>query len=80
MSINPSGFQWFDLTKDDPQYILEQSKKAEKKLKQFIDEIKSEYNLKTLKFVYQVLVSSLNVCLTRVQVMKILIALVFLEK
>ena len=24
-SINPSGFQWFDLTKDDPKYILEQS-------------------------------------------------------
>ena len=23
--INPSGFQWFDLTKDDPEYILEQS-------------------------------------------------------
>ena len=28
--INPSGFQWFDLTKDDPIYILEQSIKAEK--------------------------------------------------
>ena len=24
--INPSGFQWFDLTKEDPDYILEQSK------------------------------------------------------
>ena len=23
--INPIGYQWFDLTKDDPQYILEQS-------------------------------------------------------
>jgi phospholipase/carboxylesterase len=46
-SINSSGYQWFDLTKDDSQYILEQSKKAEKKLKQFIDEIKSEYNLKS---------------------------------
>ena len=22
-SINPSGFQWFDLTKDDPKYILD---------------------------------------------------------
>ena len=22
--INPVGYQWFDLTKDDPQYILEQ--------------------------------------------------------
>ena len=44
--INPTGYQWFDLTKDDPEYILEQSKKAEIKLKQFIDEIKNEYGLK----------------------------------
>ena len=44
--INPSGFQWFDLTKEDPQYILEQSIKAEKQLHQFIDEVKKEYNLK----------------------------------
>jgi phospholipase/carboxylesterase len=43
--INPNGFQWFDLTKDDPQYILEQSKKAEKILHQFIDEVKIEYRL-----------------------------------
>ena len=45
-SINPSGFQWFDLTNDDPQYILEESRKAEKKLQQFINEIKYEYKLK----------------------------------
>ena len=44
-TINPSGFQWFDLTKDDPDYILEQSKKAEKKLNEFIDEIKNKFNL-----------------------------------
>ena len=45
-AINPSGYQWFDLTKDDPEYILEQAKKAEKKLHQFIVEIKLKYNLK----------------------------------
>ena len=44
-SINPSGFQWFDLSRDDPNYILEESFKAEKKLNQFIDEIKKEFNL-----------------------------------
>tara|TARA_Y100001970_G_C13848194_1_gene657968 strand:- start:39 stop:692 length:654 start_codon:yes stop_codon:yes gene_type:complete len=44
-SINPSGFQWFDLTKDDPNFILEQSIQAEKKLNLFIDEIKNEFNL-----------------------------------
>ena len=43
--INPTGYQWFDLAVDDPKYILEQSKKAEKKLKKFIQEIKDEYNL-----------------------------------
>ena len=44
--INLTGYQWFDLTRDDPEYILEQSKKAEIKLKQFIEEIKNEYSLK----------------------------------
>ena len=44
--VNPNGFQWFDLTKEDHQYILEQSIKAEKQLHQFIDEVKNEYNLK----------------------------------
>ena len=44
-SINPRGFQWFDLSKDDPIYILDESIKAEDKLKVFINEIKNEYNL-----------------------------------
>ncbi len=48
-SINPSGFQWFDLTKDDPNYILEQSLKAEKILNKFINEIKSEFDLENDK-------------------------------
>jgi len=43
--INPSGFQWFDLTKEDSNYILEQSIIAENKLRQFIDEVKQEFNL-----------------------------------
>jgi len=43
--INPSGFQWFDLTKDDPEYILKESSKAEKKLHQFISEVKNKYKL-----------------------------------
>ena len=44
-AINPSGFQWFDLTKDDPNYILEQSIKAENKIQKFINEIKQKFNL-----------------------------------
>ena len=48
-SINPSGFQWFDLTKEDPSYILEESAKAEKKLHIFIDQIKNEFDLENNK-------------------------------
>ena len=33
--INPSGFQWFDLTKDDTDYILDQSIKAEERINLF---------------------------------------------
>ena len=47
--INPSGFQWFDLSKDDPDYILNESKRAETKLNKFIDEIKNEFNLENNK-------------------------------
>ena len=44
-AINPSGYQWFDLTKEDPSYILEESIKAENVIKKFIEEVKTEYNL-----------------------------------
>ena len=66
--INPSGFQWFDLTKDDINYILDQSIKAEKKIKVFINEIKQEFNLKNnqicLSGFSQGCMMSLNVGLT----------------
>jgi len=50
-SINPSGFQWFDLTKDDPKYILEQSINAEKILIKFISEIKTKFNLENKEII-----------------------------
>ena len=66
--INPSGFQWFDLTKNDTNYILDQSIKAEKKIKVFINEIKQEFNLKNnqicLSGFSQGCMMSLNVGLT----------------
>ena len=66
--INPSGFQWFDLTKDDTGYILDQSIKAEQKIKLFINEIKQEFNLKNnqicLSGFSQGCMMSLNVGLT----------------
>jgi phospholipase/carboxylesterase len=43
--VNPTGYQWFDLTRDDSKYILEQYLKAEIKLKEFIEEVKIEYSL-----------------------------------
>ena len=49
--INPSGYQWFDLTKDDKNYVLEQSIKAEK-LNNFIDEVKNKYDLTNNKICF----------------------------
>ena len=66
--INPSGYQWFDLTKDDPEHILEQSIKAENKIQKFINEIKQEFNLTNDKICLsgfsQGCMMSLNVGLT----------------
>ena len=44
-AINPTGYQWFDLTKEDSEYILDQSIKAENVLKKFISEVKKEFKL-----------------------------------
>ena len=66
--LNPSGFQWFDLSKEDPNYILEQSILAENKLKKFIEEIKIKFSLKNsqicLSGFSQGCMMSLNVGLT----------------
>ena len=43
--VNPLGFQWFDLSNDDPKYIIEQSNKGEKVIKKFIEEVKKLYKL-----------------------------------
>lgn len=43
--LNPNGFQWFDLSSSDENFILEESLKSEKKLNIFIDEIKDNFNL-----------------------------------
>jgi len=45
-SINPNGYQWFDLSNDGPNHILEESKKSEKNINEFIKEVKKNYNLK----------------------------------
>ena len=42
---SPTGFQWFDLTDQDPEQILSKSLVAENKLNKLIDEVKEGYNL-----------------------------------
>jgi len=67
-AVNPSGYQWFDLSKDDPSYIIEQSIKAENVINKFIEEIKLEFNLSNkeicLSGFSQGCMMSLNVGLT----------------
>ena len=67
-AINPTGYQWFDLTKEDSEYILDQSIKAEGILKKFIDEVKQEFKLSNsqicLSGFSQGCMMSLNVGLT----------------
>ncbi len=70
-SINPSGYQWFDLTNDDPNYILNQSLIAEEKINKFLDEVKEEYNVENkqicLSGFSQGCMMSINVGLTAEQ-------------
>ena len=67
-AMNPSGYQWFDLSNEEPSYILEQSIKAENVIKKFIDEVKLEFNLSNkdicLSGFSQGCMMSLNVGLT----------------
>ncbi len=44
-SINPMGYEWFDLNTEDEKYITEKALESEKILKKFIEEIKTKYNL-----------------------------------
>ncbi len=75
--INPSGYQWFDLTKDDSNYILNESLKAEKKINKFLDEVKEEYNLEnnqiSLSGFSQGCMMSINVGLTAEQAFRCII-------
>ena len=67
-AINPTGYQWFDLTKEGSEYILDQLIKAENILKKFISEVKEEFKLSNnqicLSGFSQGCMMSLNVGLT----------------
>ena len=44
-NINPIGYQWFDLSVDNNEYILKESLKAEKVINKFISEVKIKYKI-----------------------------------
>ncbi len=44
-SINPAGYQWFDLNTEDSEYILHECKKAENVLKNYIFEVSDHFKL-----------------------------------
>ena len=50
-SVSPTGYQWFDLSNDDEEYILTESKKAENILFRFIKEVKDKYNITSDKII-----------------------------
>tara|TARA_B100001123_G_C15223707_1_gene992329 strand:+ start:487 stop:1143 length:657 start_codon:yes stop_codon:yes gene_type:complete len=45
-SVNPNGYQWFDLSSENENLILEKSLIAEKKLDKYLDEILKHFQLK----------------------------------
>ena len=49
--INPTGFQWFDLSKENEDYILEKTLEAENIIKSFIEEVKNKYKITNNKIV-----------------------------
>ena len=67
-NLSPGGFQWFDLSRNDKDFILNESLKAEKKLNYFLDEIKAEFKLENkdicLSGFSQGCMMSLNIGLT----------------
>ena len=66
--ISPSGYQWFDLSKDNDEFILNESKKNEIILKKFWNEVKEKFSVPNSKICLsgfsQGCMMSLNVGLT----------------
>ena len=49
-SVNPQGYQWFDLTSENEETILEKSLEAEKKLSTFLDQASDNFKLELSNF------------------------------
>ncbi len=67
-AINPSGYQWFDLSVDDEKYITAEAVKAEIILNKFIEQVKKNYNILSSKIVLcgfsQGCMMAINIALT----------------
>ena len=46
-AVNPQGYQWFDLSSDKEELILEKSLAAEAKLNTFLDQVLNDFQLET---------------------------------
>ena len=46
-AVNPRGYQWFDLTSEKEEVILEKSLVAEKKLSIFLDQVLDDLQLRS---------------------------------
>ena len=46
-AINPKGYQWFDLSSDKEEFILEKSLLAEEKLSKFVDQVLNNLQLQS---------------------------------
>tara|TARA_Y100000590_G_scaffold336768_1_gene383493 strand:- start:776 stop:1435 length:660 start_codon:yes stop_codon:yes gene_type:complete len=47
-SVNPQGYQWFDLTSEKEEIILEKSLIAEEKLSKFLDQVCNNFQLNAI--------------------------------
>ena len=70
-SINPLGYQWFDLSNDEESFVLNQTIEAEKKINIYIQEIKKKFKLDNkdicLSGFSQGCMISLNIGLTSIE-------------
>ena len=64
-SVNPQGFQWFDLSSEKEEVILEKSLIAEEKLSKFIDQVSENLELNNNKLA---LVGFSQGCMMSIQV------------
>ncbi len=64
-SVNPNGYQWFDLTSEKEEIILEKSLAAEEKVNNFLDQVLNNFQIESKKLA---LVGFSQGCMISIQV------------